>query len=643
MPKTLKCRKRYNNVTRKNKDKSIIKKFNNESKKFIDSSLVNTLISEMKNKTKSHDELPKTKFNQYSYSIEKKKSDNYGRLFYYKDNTKKLLIDWDKLSSNSAFFLVGDYEISNNEKYISYTIDKKGDRLFDLFIKDFVNDKIERITEKCASNTVFSSDSRYIYYIKYDNIDLRPSKIYCYDIFKKTHSLVFHEKNRSKMLTFNLTSDRKIITVDVRTYTTSTPYIISNNTIKKAITTKKHERVFIDHWRGSWYVLKKNYNKTSISTTTDFKNFKTILSNKKNSTYEKMFLKGDYLIVVIREKQKRHLLFYNLCTNKSKTLSLINAKYSVYFQYLSNLDIDKNTISLKYTTFINPTKLISVDMTNLKVKTVYDFKSKGYNQTKYVERIHQINKNVSITMIYKKNNSLKNQKCLLYGYGSYGHTIDPSFDPAIISLIERGFIYCYAHIRGSSFNGYNTWLDGKLMKKKNTFNDFITAGEWLIKNKYTSNDKLAIWGRSAGGLLVGSVINMKPELANLAVLGVPFVEVVDTMTDSCQPLVTEEYEEWGNPENKAIYDYMSSYDPIKNINPSSNYPNLYIYSNIDDTLVLYDQVLRYYKKIKESAVFSVGDKFALLNINLKYGHNQATKKNERLREKAEIYSMIIKY
>lgn len=643
MPKTLKCRKRYNNITRKNKDKSIIKKFNNESKKFIDSSLVNTLLTEMKNKTKSHDELPKTKFHKYSYSIEKKKSDNYGRLFYYIDKTKKLLIDWDKLSGRNKFFLVGDYEISNNEKYISYTIDNKGDRLYDLFLKDFINGKVERIVKKCASNTVFSEDSNYIYYIKYDNVDLRPSKIYCYNIYTKSHSLIFHEKNRSHMLSFNLTSDRKTVIVDSRTYISSTPYIITNNNIKKALPTKNHERIFIDHWRGSWYVLKKHYNKTSISTTTDFKNFETILSNKKNSTYEKMFFKGDYLIVVIREKQKRHLLFYNLCSHKTKTLSLINAKYSVYFQYISNLDMDNNVISLKYTTFINPTKLISVNMDTLKVTTVYDFKSKGYNHKKYIEKIHQINKNVSITMIYKKNNSLKNQKCLLYGYGSYGHTIDPSFDPAIISLVDRGFIYCYAHIRGGSFNGYNTWLDGKLMNKKNTFYDFITAGEWLVKNKYTSNDKLTIWGRSAGGLLIGSVINMKPELANLAILGVPFVEVVDTMTDSCQPLTTEEYKEWGNPKNKAVYDYMSSYDPIKNIKHSLNYPNLYIYSNIDDTLVLYDQVLRYYKKIKNSAVFSVGNKFALLNINLKYGHMQSTKKIERLREKAEIYSMIINY
>ena len=175
----------------KNKDKSIIRKFNNQSKKYIDNSLVNKLVKEMKSKSKPHNELPKTKLNKYSYSIEKKKSDNYGRIFYYNENKKHLLIDWDKLSGKNEFFLVGDYEISNNEKYISYTIDTKGDRLFDLFIKDFHTDKIERIAHKCASNTVFSNDTQYIYYIKYDSIDLRPSKIYSYNIHTKKHTLVY--------------------------------------------------------------------------------------------------------------------------------------------------------------------------------------------------------------------------------------------------------------------------------------------------------------------------------------------------------------------------------------------------------------------------------------------------------------------
>lgn len=245
-------------------------------------------------------------------------------------------------------------------------------------------------------------------------------------------------------------------------------------------------------------------------------------------------------------------------------------------------------------------------------------------------------------MISSRNNSLKNKNCLLYGYGSYGMNIEPKFDTSIISLLDRGFIYCVAHIRGSSINGYKSWLDGKMMNKKNTFKDFIDAANWLISKKYTSSEKLTIWGRSAGGLLIGNVINTNPQLANMAILGVPFVDVIGTMTDSCQPLVTEEYEEWGNPENSSVYDYMESYDPMSNINLKLDYPNLFIYSNINDTNVTYHQVLKYFERIKNSAVFSAQDKFALLKINLKYGHAQASKKSERRKERAEIFSLIIK-
>ena len=642
MVKTLKCKK-YNNKTRKRKDKSIIKKLNAQANKYINNSLVNKLVSEFRSRTKPQNELPKTNFNKYSYSLEKRKADNYGRIYYYDNNKKHVLVDWDKLSKNHDFFLVGDYAISYNEKYISYCVDYKGDRLFNLYIKDIESGKTNKIATNCFDNSVFSGDSRAIYYIKYDMTDLRPCKVYKYDICTKKHKLIFYEKNRGKMIAFNESSDKQNILLDVRTYATSTPHLIDDEKVTPLFSDKKHQRIFVDHWRGKWYVLKKNHNKTAIYTTNDFKNLNVLMPNKKECIYEKFFLKGDYLIIVSRENQKRKLILYNINNKKIKTLTLCNIKYSVYIQYISNLNINDNTISLKYTTFIHPTKLINIDMNTLKIENVYDFKNKGYNPNNYIERIYQINKHVSITMLYKKGNSLKNKKCLLYGYGSYGHTINPSFDPAVISLLDRDFIYCFAHIRGSSFNGYSTWLEGKLLNKKNTFKDFIDAGEWLIKKKYTSSEKLTIWGRSAGGLLIGSVINMKPELAHFAILGVPFVDVIDTMTDSCQPLVTEEYEEWGNPNNKAVYDYMSSYDPIKNIDLSAKYPNIYIYSNIEDTLVLYDQVLKYYLKIKDSSVFSVQDKFALLKINLKYGHTQSTKKTEGFKETAEIYSMIIKY
>ena len=389
--------------------------------------------------------------------------------------------------------------------------------------------------------------------------------------------------------------------------------------------------------------IKKNKSKTEVLTTFDFIKFDIILPNKKNIIYEKILLKGGFFICVERklEQQEKNLIIYNLHNLSINRISLFKSKYTIYIPYLSNIDIHNPNLVLKYTTFINPTKLISINLSTLKIETIHDFKNHCFNTNLYQEKIIKINNNVFITILSKKNNNLNNKCCVLNGYGAYGYTIEPYFDPAIISLLDRDFIYCFAHVRGSSIQGYSSWLDGKILNKKNTFNDFIKASEWLINKNYTSPDKLTILGRSAGGLLIGSVINIKPELFNLAILGVPFVNVIETMCDNCLPLTTEEYEEWGNPKNKKIFEYMKSYDPIININYNNNYPNIYIYSNINDTLVPYYHVLKYYNKIKNSNVFKTEKKLALLDIKLKYGHTQSTKKITSYEESAKIYSLII--
>ena len=267
----------------------------------------------------------------------------------------------------------------------------------------------------------------------------------------------------------------------------------------------------------------------------------------------------------------------------------------------------------------------------------------GYEPEKYAEKIVMVNDKLAMTMLYKKTCPLKKEKCVLYGYGSYGITIESEFSKYIPSLLDRGFIYCFAHIRGSKYNGYSWYKDGKLLNKKNTFYDFIDCAKYLIQRGYTIPSRLAIWGRSAGGLLIGSTINYEPSLFQLAILGVPFVDVIDTMTNDCQPLTTEEYEEWGNPSNNRIENYMRSYSPIDNINLSSDYPNIYIYSNVEDSLVPYKSVLNYFEKIKEADVFKSGKKQIVLDIDDKYGHGQATERYESMQEMAKMYAIILNF
>jgi len=642
MPKTLKQCINFKNLrkTHKRRDISKIKHYNKITDSYLDKSLIKTLCKEFASRTKESDELPPTKFNKFSYSQERKKNDNYGRIFSY-NGKKTCLVDFDILSKHHSLFVVGDFQISNNEQYISYTVDTVGDRLFSLYLKPFNSNKPKLITTNCAQQSLFSSDSQFLYYIKYDMQDLRPCKLYAYNICKETSKLIFEQKNRSQFISLKESSDKMNIILNNGSYNERTPYVVYPDKVIKAYKTKKHFRVYLDHWMNKWYILKKAHNTTQILASDDLKHFDTIIPYKPDTIIEKMIIKSHNIIYCIRKDNLRELVIYNIDSKKSHHLSLSNIKYSVLFPYLSNLNIHEPIITLKYSTFINPYKLININLDTFKITHLYDFSSKSYSSSKYKESLIKINEHVYITITSLKDNSLKNKKCVLYGYGSYGANIEPVFDSSIISLLDRGFIYCIAHIRGSSVNGYNSWLDGKMLNKKNTFKDFIDAAQWLIYKKYTSPDKLTIWGRSAGGLLIANVINNKPKLANLAILGVPFVDVIGTMTDSCQPLVTEEYEEWGNPENTSIYEYMESYDPMYNINLKLDYPNLYIYSNINDTNVTYPQVLKYFERIKNSAVFSAQDKFALLQINLKYGHGQASKKNERREQRAEILSLII--
>ncbi len=639
-----KCKK-YSNIrkTRKNKDLSKIKKYNNLASKYLDPILVKQLIKEFSSFSKSTNELPKTRFIKYSYSQEKKKEDNYGRIYIHDHNKKSTLIDFEKLSKNHKFFYIGDFQISNNESYIAYSVDYIGDRLFNIYLKNFKDKNFQKIIPQVSEQIYFSEDSQYLYYIKYDEIDIRPYKLYSYNICKKTSTLIYTEKNKSKTLHLKETSDKQFIILNIKSYNEKTPYIVTPNSIQKIYNTSPHTRIFADHWLNCWFILKKVYSKSTVLSSSNLETFTTLIKNRKKVEYEKMMIKAGYLIIVTRENTKRKLLIFNIATQKYYFIQLFYQKYNILFPYLSNLNIHDPNIILNYSTFTNPTKIISFNLLSKKNTTIYDSKQNSYHPNLYNESIVQINKHVWITLLSKKSFTSKTKPCVLFGYGSYGDTIEPEFNSYIISLLNRGFLYCIAHIRGGSINGYKSWLQGKMFNKKNTFTDFITAAKWLIQNKYTEPSKLTIWGRSAGGLLISNVINQEPNLFNLAILGVPFVDVLGSMTDSCKPLTTEEFEEWGNPKHSSVYEYMESYDPILNINTSLPYPNMYIYSNINDTLVTYDQVLEYYEKIKNSAVFSVGKKFALLNLALQFGHTQGTSKQDKHKILAEILSIIIKY
>ena len=217
----------------------------------------------------------------------------------------------------------------------------------------------------------------------------------------------------------------------------------------------------------------------------------------------------------------------------------------------------------------------------------------------------------------------------------------PDFNKYLPSLLDRGYLYCIAHLRGGGYGGYEWYKDGKMLRKQNTFRDYIACAEYLIGRELTAPGKLVAWGESAGGLTIAASLNLRPELFQLALLGVPFVDVLSEMCDSSTPLTTEEYDEWGDPHDKKYFDYMRQYDPIRNIDLAKDYPNMYIYSNRDDSLVGYWVPYNYYMKVKEADVFVSGEKSIMINIEMDYGHTGGTSPSDKRAEMSNIYTVIL--
>ena len=628
------------NKTRKNRDISFIKKINKEFDSQLDTKLVSKLSKEFKTRMVHDSTSIPSLFNKYSYYTEIKKGENYPKYYVIDDEKHKCILDLDKIGKSHSFFSVSSITFSNREDMIFYSVDTIGNRFHDIYMKPFFSDKLTKIISDVEGDIQISKDDKCIYYLKM-NKSMRPYKLFCYDFEKNNHKCMFTEDDETFSLSLSGTTDRNHVLLTSFSWESSYTHNIENDGCKLLYKKEKDLYYSVDSYNDTWYIMYTKNNTSKIISTTDFKNYSTILPNKENIEYQEFIIKSHYLCCVYKENGLDHLLSIDLVTKKATHFKFNNPIASFSIPSLSNLDVCSPKIIMNVYSNLQPKKTIELNCVTNKIETIKTTKIKGYNEDKYREKMIYVNDKLCLTMLYRKDKYKKNMKCLLNGYGAYGTNDDPYFDSKAVSLLDRGFLFCTAHVRGSGFYGNKWHKDGKLLNKINTFKDFIECGKYLVKNNYTSREKLAIWGRSAGGLLIGAVLNMEPELFKFAVLGVPFVDVINTMKDTSKPLTTEEYKEWGNPNVKKYYNYIKKYDPIRNIDMKAKYPNIYIYSNLEDTLVEYKEPLNYYMKIKDADVFKNKERNLLMHINLKYGHMQSSKRYEGLDEFGVYYSMII--
>jgi len=641
--KNKKCRKK----TIKKRDVTEIKKINRVYDSFIDKELVKKTRHELVKEFKSRIILDYSSVihrnQKYSYYYSINKSDNYGKYYYIDNITNKhnLLVDCEKMAKHKKFFGMNGIDMSSDESYIAFSIDYVGDNITTVYIQHILSGTRHIVTKSGGGGYCLSPDSKLLYYITCDSAG-RPYKLYSYNIYSKKHTLIYTESELSTGISVYKTSDNTKCLLNSSTKIYSNVFELNNNTCKSLYKHQTAKIYYVDFFLHKWYILIDD-NRSRIMETTDFKQFNTTVKYIKDVKYEYFFLQANKIIIGSRENGYNYFTIKDLCSDKIVKLFLSPIRHEINFPELGNMLPFSNIITISVSTFLQPSKTLSIDLDTFTITELKSYKPSTYNPNKYTEKIIKVHDQLYMTLLYKTSLFKKNMKCLIGGYGSYGSVEDPEYNYTIQSLLDRGFLYCYAHIRGGGFMGKKWYDQGKMLNKMNTFHDFISCTEFIIKKQYTSPDKIAIWGRSAGGLLIGAVINMRPDLYKFAILGVPFVDVLSTMSDKCSPLTTEEYHEFGNPANKKIYNYMKKYSPVDNIDITKNYPNIFIYSNINDTLVRYIEPYKYYNNIKYASVFESREKTLLMKINMKYGHTQSSKRYESMEELAELYQLILHF
>ena len=594
---------------------------------------------------------------KYEYWTKTSKAGNYSIKLRKKINSKKEEIYWDgnkehKLS-NSNYFGIGDISVSNNDELLGYSLDLKGSEYYTIFIRRIADKKTmsSRIKET-SGNILFSLDDKYIFYAKLDN-NHRPKQIYKHKIGTpiKNDKLIYEEKNERFTVGIGLTSDEKYFLISSGDHTTSEVYYFSSDEINpepKLFKKAKEGIIYsLNSWNSDFYIHTNEHAE-------DFKICKC--SHKNINSWEEVVpakaevLVGGFTMLnnwMVRSETINALpkLFVrNLKNNKEE--ELIFSKEIVYNPGISLKQKNRDTddIFISYNSPKTPERVYSFNLQNKDKKLIKEQEiPSGHNRNDYIVERLECSSNdgckVPLTIIRHKKTKLDGSaNILLYGYGSYGSSMGTGFSSTRLSLINRNIIWVTAHIRGGMEKGMKWWKEGKMLKKKNTFNDYISVARYLIKNKYTSKNKIIGMGGSAGGLLMGAVVNQAPEIFLGIIMAVPFVDSLTTNLDHSLPLTVGEFKEFGNAKAyKNHFDYIFSYAPYNNIK-KMDYPNMLVTTSLSDNRVLFDEPAKYTAKLRD---FKTDKNILLLKTEMEAGHGGKSGRDGQIEEIAVDYAFAI--
>ena len=617
-----------------------------------------SLFEEMKSRIKEDDSSVPYKYNGYWYITKFEKGKDYPIYTRKKESltaSEELLFDCNEMAKGHSYFRLVGLNISPNNHIISYGIDTTGRRQYKLQIKDLKTDKVfkEEISNTTGGST-WANDNKTLFYTLKDETTLRSEAIYKHllNTDPKLDELVYKELDDTFGVSVYKTKSKKYLVIGSFS-TLTTEYQILN-----ADTPNGDFKIFQARTRGLEYGI-SHYNSDFyiVSNADGAKNFKLsktpdshtqkeywvdVIPHRESVLLEDIEIFKDFLVISERENGLNQIKISRWDGTDNYYLPFESETYTAYT--LSNIDFDTNILRYGYQSLTTPSSVIDFDMLT-KSKTVKKeqevlggkFKKENYTSERlWASSLDGTKIPISIVR-HVNTKKTADTPLLLYAYGSYGYTIDPSFSTIRMSLLDRGFIFAIAHVRGGEYLGRQWYEDGKLFKKKNTFLDFIACSKFLIENNYTSAKHHYAMGGSAGGLLMGAIINLAPELYNGVVSQVPFVDVVTTMLDDSIPLTTGEYDEWGNPNEKEYYNYMKSYSPYDNV-ANQLYPNMLVTTGLHDSQVQYWEPAKWVARLRNQ---DNNTSQLYLQTNMEAGHGGASGRFEALKEIASEYAFIL--
>lgn len=616
------------------------------------------LFDEMKSRIKEDDSSVPYFLNGYYYLTRYETGKDYPIYSRKKgslDAKEEILFDCNELAKGQSYFALGGMSISPDNKLALFSTDVVGRRIYTMQVKDLetgklLADKIENVD----GGGVWANDNKTFFYVTQDKKTLRSDKVFRHQLgtADKKDPLVYEEKDDTFNVSIGKEKSKKYIVIESGSTLTTEYQILPTDTPTASFKVFQPRirglEYAISHYGDSFYILTNKDKATNFKVmktpenATSKDNWKDLIPHRKDVLVEDIEIFKDYLVVSERQNGLSKIRIMPWSGKDEYYLPFEIETYTA--SPTTNLDFDTDVLRYSYQSMGTPSSVIDFNM-KTKTKEIKKeqqvlggkFDKNNYSEERIWATATDGTK-IPMSIIYKKGIKKDGKNpLLLYAYGSYGANMDPYFSSTRLSLLDRGFIYVIAHIRGGEELGREWYENGKLLKKKNTFTDFIDCSKFLIAQKFTSPKHLYAEGGSAGGLLMGAIVNMAPELYNGVIAQVPFVDVMTTMLDNSIPLTTGEYDEWGNPNEKISYDYMRSYSPYDNVKAQA-YPNMYVSTGLHDSQVQYFEPAKWVAKLRATKT----DKNVLfLDTNMDAGHGGASGRFEALKELAKEFAFLL--